>query len=223
MNRIALRLGLGCALVVGLAACSEPDPIITIRDSGPADTGTGGGTDSGTGGGTDSGTPDTCPPGTAAAPMPATHMTCSMETRMCLAMATTQAAYDACIAADTANGMACASCLNAEILNTCSATGICDEEFGEVICCLMAECAGVPAGAMQQACINMELGAGGSCSSQGADFQSCVNTAVMASQCGNTTLCDMPAATTFAPVFTPRPMSSFVPDLAEAIRANLLR
>ncbi|MDQ3034710.1 MAG: hypothetical protein M3Y87_20030 [Myxococcota bacterium] len=223
MNGIALRLGLACAVLLGLAACGEPEPIITIRDSGVTDSGTTTGTDSGTTTRTDSGTPDTCPPGTAAAPMPATHMTCSMETRMCIAMATSQAAYDACIAADATNGMACGSCLNAELLNTCSATGICDEQFGEIICCLMAECGSIPAGPDQQACINMELGAGGSCAAQGGAFQSCVNTAVMAMECGNTTLCDMPAATTFAPVFTPRPMSYFVPSLLEALRASSLR
>lgn len=227
MNRIALQVGLVCVALFGLAACGDPEPIINIPDSSTPDSGGGGGVDSGPVVEPDSGPePDTCPPARGPAPMAAQLETCSAATRACFDAATSQAAYNACITGDATNGMNCALCLSAELINTCSAPDICDEQFGEVQCCLQDECASRPA-AEQQACANAAIGPSGACASEWSTFTGCVNTSAMMTPplCGNTDICNMeePPPAAFAPDFSRRSSRFFVPDLRDALRFSIAR
>ena len=202
MDRIQLRLALACAALLGLAACGDDDmPMIMFPDSGMADAG--GGTPD-AGGGTDAGQPDTCPPGSARAPA---GDQCAAATATCIEAATTQAAYDACLDGDPMP-MECAGCISGELIATCSATGICDNEFGEIGCCLQEECASA---ADQNACLQTALGEGGACEPQWNMFVNCATTAANAGRCGNTDLCFMDAAA-FAPDFDGRSLP-FLPGM----------
>ncbi|WP_157069152.1 hypothetical protein [Sandaracinus amylolyticus] len=206
---MALRLAIVCVALVGLVACGDDDsPMITFPDGGGTDAGGGGGSDAGR---TDSGTPDTCPPGTGRAP---TGNVCAAATATCIENAMTQAAYEACIDGDPA-GDDCAGCISSELIATCSATGICDNEFGEIGCCLQEECASA---ADQNACITAALDAGGACEGRWNMFVSCANTAASAGRCGTTDLCFM-AAAGFAPSFDARSFPYF-PGLLESARAQ---
>lgn len=205
MDSKALRLGMACVALLGLVACGgDTRPMIMIDASS--------GTDSGTprvdgGPRIDSGAPDTCP--AASYPAPTTGAVCAAATATCIEAATTQAAYDACIDADPM-AMACEQCLGTEVISTCSDDGICDEEFGEVICCLQDACpSGSPA-----TCQNMALGAGGACAGDFDTFANCANTAANAGQCGNTDFC-FAAAATFFPSYG-RAQRPFFPGLIRA-------
>ncbi|WP_236605827.1 hypothetical protein [Sandaracinus amylolyticus] len=204
---MALRLAIVCVALVGLVACGDDDsPVITFPDGGGTDSGTGGGTDAGR---TDSGTPDTCPPGTGRAP---TGNVCAAATATCIEAATTQEAYEACIDGDPMADN-CGACISSELIATCSATGVCDNEFGEIGCCLNDECASA---ADQNACVEAALGTGGACEGQWNAFVTCANTAANGGRCGNTDLCFM-AAATFAPSFDARSFP-FFPELLTAAR-----
>lgn len=208
MDSKALRLGMACVALLGLVACGGNNPPVILIDGG------GGGTDSGSPGPVDggprpdTGTPDTCP--AASYPAPTAGAVCAAATATCIEGATTQAEYDACLAADPMQ-MACEGCLGQEVISTCSESGVCDEEFGEVVCCLQEECpAGSPATCQQGA-----LGAGGACAGDFDTFATCANAAAGGGQCGNTDFCFMGAATGFFADYG-RAQRPFFPGLIRA-------
>ena len=192
MDRMALRLGLACAALVGAAACSSPDPIIMLPDAAPVDSGTdaGGPVDSGGGG---------CPPETV--PAPAAPV-CEMSTLTCLMGAATPMDQQACIMAD-AMPVPCNDCIFQDVYSTCTMMGGCDDEYGTLTCCLMDACPGGDA-----ACLNMAGAAGGACATQAMAFGACVDSGQMMMRCGVTTRC-FGAASPFAPDFSARDFVRF--------------
>lgn len=144
---------------------------IVLMDSGPDEDA-----------GTDSGPGDTCPP---AMEDPPAGNACAQTTLDCIMAATSQAMLQACIDADP-NPQACVGCLNQEVISCGSRNG-CDEEWGEVICCLTEACPSADA-----ACINSALGTGGACGTDLNTFLSCVN-GLPTGTCGITPLCFPPA------------------------------
>lgn len=131
-----------------------------------------------------------CPP--AAWPAPGV-VGCTMATRTCIEGATTGAALQACIDADTTGvppamaGDVCNECINDDLIScaTDSATpNACDDELGLVQCCLEAEC---PTG--DTTCRGAAVGASGACRPDWDTFLTCVDATLTAGSCDITTAC----------------------------------
>lgn len=193
MSRGSVVVALACValMAVGCEDGRDEDDAggIVLMDSGP-------GSDAGPGGGTDAGG-DSCPP--ASASMPSMPMACEAATLTCLMGAADAMAQQACIDADP-NAMNCGACITQDLFYTCSNPmgGGCDEEYGEIQCCLMTAC---PSG--DATCVNMATGMGGACATQAQAFFTCANSAQMAMRCGITNTCFM--SMMFLPDFEQRP------------------
>ncbi len=190
MKRIGTWMACG-ALTLAFSACdndrtTDPDGGPIVLSDGGSDSGTPVMVDAGT----DAGETDTCP---AATVPPPTTAACAAETQPCidgcLDSATSQAEYDACVAACFAADPSatpapneCAACVSRAQLACLTANG-CDEEYGEILCCAQANC---PDGS----CINTP---GGPCASQVGALQVCAQTAAA---CNNAAIDDVcfPAA-----------------------------
>jgi hypothetical protein len=162
---------------------------ITLMDSGPGGDAGPGTTDAGPGG---------CPPATA--PMAAMPMACQASTLTCLMGATTVEAQTACVMADP-NAANCDACITQDLFFTCSNPmgGGCNQQFGDIQCCLMTACPTADA-----ACINAATAMGGACAAQTSAFFTCADAAQTARRCGITQTCFMPAGP-FFPSFEARP------------------
>ena len=190
MRRIGILMA--CGALAFAFGCDDRDPGIMLMDGGPdVDSGPATTPDSGPATTPDSGSGDTCPPATA--PAPSNPMACEAATLTCLMGATTADAQQACLDAD-ADAAGCNQCLNAEVISSCSQTGLCDDEFGEVQCCLMEQC---PTG--EQTCIDGALM--GACGTDFNAFAMCANTAIGSMQCGNSATTCFMAAGGVAPSF----------------------
>jgi hypothetical protein len=189
-----MRRALGSlACLVALVGCSTNPPIV-LTDSGVL--------------GTDAPVvtmPDapaaTCPPATVPAP---TMQVCAASTLDCLAAATTQAAQQACFMADPA-GQACLSCVNQDVISSCTMAGTCADENGLLNCCVEEACPTGDAG-----CVDAATSMGGACAEAVNTLITCVNTDVMARRCGvNPAVCFM-APSGFLPDFRPARHIPFV-------------
>lgn len=181
MKRISLLMALG-ALTLAFGCDNgngEPDGGgIHLVDSGS-------GHDSGSTTTHDSGSTDTCPPLTEDPPA---GNVCAQSTFTCVMGATTQAAFQACVDADP-NADACVGCLNQQVISCGSMHG-CDNEWGEVGCCLNTAC---PTG--DATCVNSALNTGGACDATLSTFLSCVQ-GLPSGTCGITDLCFMTTTAT---------------------------
>jgi len=181
ISAMSLLLAVGCD--DGRGDGTDAGGGIVLMDAGPGMTGT----DAGPGmTGTDAGPGGGCPP--AEAPAPTMSMVCAASTLTCLMGATDAASQQACIDADPMPD-ACNGCINQELIASCSSAsgGGCNNEWGEVECCLQAEC---PSG--DAACINSAIGtmaAPGPCAGAFNSFASCANSAAMAGACGISNFC----------------------------------
>ena len=191
-----LALGLGC----DDGRSGEDGGGIVLMDNGPDTT-----PDTGTPPPpTDSGPGDSCPPMEAPAPSPAP--VCAASTLSCLMGAMTAEDQQACIDADPMP-MECDACILQDLIFTCSNPmgGGCDDQWGEVQCCLADECGSTPAGPEREACLNAAIGdmaTPGPCAGDFSTFAMCANSAAMAGRCGITQACFMMSGG-FNPDFRP--------------------
>ncbi|MEM9069489.1 MAG: hypothetical protein AAGE52_13330, partial [Myxococcota bacterium] len=91
---------------------------------------------------------------------------------------------------DPAN-QACGACINEDVLSCATMNG-CDDEAGNLQCCLATACASATTQAEATACAQREQAAGGMCATEGMGLVGCANGTLMSRTCGISPTCIMP-------------------------------
>lgn len=175
-----------CLLALGCGDDDRPadSGTIVLMDTGARDAG-GGGVDAG-GGGMDAGGGG-CAPVTLPAPMPTTPP-CTMAQIDDLTSRATAEEQQAWFE-DPANAE-CGSCINSDVLSCATMNG-CDDEAGQVSCCLETACGASATEAEFEMCARMAQSAGGACGDESNTFIMCVNGTLSSRTCGISPVCVM--------------------------------
>ncbi|MBZ0121457.1 MAG: hypothetical protein K8H88_30960, partial [Sandaracinaceae bacterium] len=131
----------------------QPDGGPTMPDGGPA-----------------------CPPVNVPAP---TTTPCAAATRTCVDMAATGNDVIACLQGDPMAN-ACLGCVD-QALSSCATMNGCNDEYGQIDCCVRAACPTLDSACVQAAVATMPTA--GACASQATAFQGCLTPLLQGGTC----------------------------------------